>query len=290
MGQLHAALHVIYSRYFVTLPQPTARGDMSKQIFIVTGSNTGLGYELCLHLLRLGVGRVILTARNPNKGEAARQALMKATSRSGTAVEVWSLDMDSYDSVKAFAGRVNALPRIDGICANAGLATTRFSLSEGIEKTMNVNIIGVFLLFFLLLPKMRDHEVTTGTRTVFSIPNSALYETAHHKELDPPQAILRRLNDPEKADMAIRYPLSKLLVLWLVRELASEGADLPIVNTPNPSFCASSLMQEQDGVGVRIFTKLLARTGEEGSRTLYHGLMSGSESHGQYLTNCHVEE
>lgn len=289
LSALHGAAHTLLSNFFYSLPVPQASGDMSQQTFIVTGSNVGLGLELSRHLLRLGVGKLIMAVRTESKGQAAKRQLLESTGRDDLDVEVWSLDMENYESVKAFCTRVNGLPRVDGICANAGMMTTNFSLSEGNEKTLTVNVIGVFLLFFLLLPKMREHERLTGRPCRFVIPNSALHYMAPLKELDPPADIFATLNDPKKADMAGRYPLTKLLVLWIVRELADKGAAMPIVNTPNPSFCQSELLRENKSAVVRFAAKLTARTTEQGSRVLYHGLMAGKEAHGQYLTNCHVQ-
>lgn len=289
LSSLHGVVHTIFSNFFVTLPVPKPHGDMSKQIFIVTGSNGGLGLELNRQLLKNGAGKLIMAVRNPSKGEAARRDLLTSTSRDDASVEVWPLDMEDYDSIKAFSTRVNTLPRLDGVCANAGIMTTTFSLSAGSEKTLNVNVISVFLLFFLLLPKMREHEKLTGTPSTFVIPNSALHYIAPIKEFDPPHAIFTRLNDPAKADMSGRYPLSKLLVIWIIRELAAQGSHLPVVNTPNPSFCQSELLREDTRAVTKLAERLLARTTEMGSRALYHGLVAGREAHGQYLTNCHVQ-
>lgn len=285
-------VHTFLSNFFITLPAPQPHGDMSQQIHIVTGANSGLGLELSRHLLRLGTGKLIMAVRNPSKGESAKCDLLATTGRDEASVEIWPLDMDSYTSIKAFAQRANTLPRVDSICANAGISTANFSLSEGIEKSLNVNVISVFLLFFLLLPKMREHEQTTGHRSSFVIVNSALHYVASHKELYPTHDILDRLSDPKKADMAGRYPLTKLLVTWLVREAAARGGDgtsMPIINTPNPSFCQSELLREDERFMAKMAMKYTARTAECGSRTLYHGVFAGDDSHGQYLTNCHVQ-
>lgn len=92
--------------------------------------------------------------------------------------------------------------------------------------------------------------------------------------------------------MTGRYPLSKLLVVFGVRaladQLAQSKAPLVIINTPNPSFCKSQLARETDNVGLRVSEKLLARSTEEGSRALVHGIMADERSNGQYLTNCRV--
>jgi hypothetical protein len=93
--------------------------------------------------------------------------------------------------------------------------------------------------------------------------------------------------------MAMRYPLSKLLVLFAVRALAkrleeSKGP-LVVVNTPNPSWCKSELMRENESFGNRVGERMMARSTEEGSRALVHGILSGKESSGQYIDNCQVK-
>ncbi|KAK7978077.1 hypothetical protein PG996_004123 [Apiospora saccharicola] len=294
---LYGMKSVIGSKLFVKLPVPEAGPDISEQVFIVTGANGGLGFESSLHLSRLGVGKLILGVRSLTKGEDAKRRIIDLTGQYPSTIEVWPLDMDSYDSVKAFATRVSAaLPRLDGVLANAGVMTTQWSLSEGYEKTLNVNFISTFLLYMLLLPKMRESGRTTGHICRFAIPNSALYNMAPLAELDPDKnlSIIERLNNEKSADMGGRYSLSKLLVLFAVRELAERssvtGKGDSIINTPNPSFCKSNLAHETaDSRAYKVFEKAMARSAEEGSRVLVHGLLVGPEANGQYLSNCQVE-
>jgi NAD(P)-dependent dehydrogenase (short-subunit alcohol dehydrogenase family) len=293
---LHGVKSVLVSNLFVKLPVPVGNAELSNQTIIVTGANTGLGFESSLHLSRLGVGRLIMAVRTTAKGNDARKKILHSTGRSESSIEVWPIDMDSYESIKTFAARASQLSRLDGVLANAGIMTSNFSLSELSEKTLNVNVISTFLLYLLLLPKMRESGQQTGHVCRYVIPNSALHHMAPLAELDPKSpSIIDGLNDPKKANMAGRYPLSKLLVIYAVRELAerssSSGKGACIINTPNPSFCKSNLASEaQESHGFRIAEKLLARSSEEGSRVLVHGLLAGQESNGQYLSNCHVEK
>ncbi|KPM41846.1 hypothetical protein AK830_g4749 [Neonectria ditissima] len=286
---IHGVVSTFASNLFISLPVPQGNESLQQQVIIVTGSNVGLGLETSRHLLRLGVGKLIMAVRNPTKGEAARKELLASTGRDAASTEIWELDMDSYDSVKAFSERASQLPRLDGVLANAGLMTSKFSLSEGNEKTLNVNVISTFLLCLLLLPKMRESEHQTGNPCRFVIPNSAMHYWAPLGELEAVDEIMSRLNDSKKANMSGRYPLSKLLVIFVVRELAERCGSSPIINTPNPSYCKSELLREQAGFVTNITDKLLARSTEMGSRALYHGLFAGKESHGCYLTNCHVQ-
>ena len=203
--------------------------------------------------------------------------------------------MASYDSIKEFAKQASALPRVDGILANAGIMTRNFELREGTEQTLTVNVIGTFLLYLLLAPKMRDSYRQTGNVCRYVIPNSALHYISLITDLKiRTEGLFGRLSDPKKADMAGRYSLSKLLVIYAVRELGKRAAEASnsrvTINTPNPSFCKSKLARESQGSSAfRLAEKIFARTTEEGSRTTVHGLFAGEESNGQYLTNCHVE-
>lgn len=291
---LYGVSALLISNTFIKLPVPSPNPGLSAQTIIVTGANAGLGYESCLHLSRLGVGRLIVAVRTTSKGDEARKRILDETGRDEASIEVWQIDMDSYVSIKAFAARASELPRLDGVLANAGIMTSSFSLSEDSEKTLNVNVISTFLLYLLLLPKMRESGLKTGNPCRFTIPNSTLHHMAPLAELDPDGGnIIARLNDPEKADMAGRYALSKLLVIYAVRELAARSATSGkgpcILNTPNPSFCKSNLEHEkQDSRGFKAFESLLARSTEEGSRALVHGLLVGEESQGQYLSDCAV--
>lgn len=294
MSAIHGLGSVIYGRVFVSIPVPTTSTDLSNHTMIVTGSNSGLGFESTRHLSRLGVGRIIMAVRTPSKGETAKKEILKSTGRPESSIEVWPIDMDSQESVKTFAERASLLPRLDGVLANAGIMTNQFTLSEGSEKTLNVNVINTFLLFFLLLPAMRKSEQQTGNPCRFVIPNSALHYMAPLAELNEKNTtILDRLNDPKQADMGGRYPFSKLLVLYVVREIArratSSNKGKFILNTPNPSWCKSDLGKELESAGYKVAEKVLARSTEEGSRTLVHGLLTDETSHGHYLNNCHVQ-
>ncbi|KAF4998969.1 hypothetical protein FGRMN_2768 [Fusarium graminum] len=280
------------SNLFVTLPYPETALDLSDKVMIVSGSNTGLGFETSQHLLRLGLGKLIMAVRSLDKGEKARQQLLKSTKCSPKAIEVWHLDMARYESVKSFAARANStLPRIDVVLANAGLATSaEFTMAEDNERTITVNVVSTFLLFLLLLPKLRESSFPGK----FIIPNSATHYWAPVKELVPDanaSPIFARLNDPKTSLMASRYEVSKLIVLYIVREIAAHLDALEkssvIINTPNPSYCKSDLLREVPQLAPPDF---LARTPEMGSRALVTGIFAGPESNGKYMTNCHLRE
>ncbi|KAL5597238.1 hypothetical protein ACKRZS_013108 [Fusarium odoratissimum] len=291
-SSLYGISGTILSNLFINLPYPETKDDLSDKIMIVTGSNTGLGFEASQHLLRLGVGKLIMAVRSVDKGEKARKELLQLTKRSPESIEVWHLDMASYESVKSFSARAIAkLPTIDVVLANAGLATSdKFSMAEDNERTITVNVISTFLLFFLLLPKLQKSSYPGK----FVIPNSATHYWAPIKELIPDEKagkIFSRLNNPEKSIMESRYYVSKLIVLYITREIAarlsaSEKSSV-IINAPNPSYCKSGLLREKQESTPPDF---MARSTEMGSRALVAGVLAGQESNGQYINNCQVRD
>ena len=148
------------------LPILATRKSCEGGTFIVTGSNVGLGFETAKHLARLKVGKLILACRNTQAGEKAKSEIEAAINCPGI-VEVWSLDLASYDSVKSFANRaIKDLTRIDGLIENAGIGLDTWSLAEGHETSVTVNIISTFLLAVMLLPKMM-----TSARQFKSLPH-----------------------------------------------------------------------------------------------------------------------
>lgn len=97
---------------------------------------------------------MILGCRSLSKGEAAKTDIETSTQRKGV-VEVWQVDLSSYESVKGFCTRASKLERLDAVVENAGIATPVFEMAEGMESTITVNVISTFLMALLLLPKLR---------------------------------------------------------------------------------------------------------------------------------------
>lgn len=143
----------MYEQLFVTPVYPTT--DCTGRTIIVTGANTGLGKEAARHLVKLNAERVIITSRTASKGEAAAKDIVQTTGRKGV-VEVWDLDLENYDNVKAFAERVKTLKRLDAIIENAGKNTMTYSEVAGNESTITVNVVSTFLLALLVLPKLQE--------------------------------------------------------------------------------------------------------------------------------------
>ena len=84
--------------------------------------------------MRLNADKVILACRSLDKGEAAKRDIEATTTRPGV-IEVWQLDLGSYESVKQFAAKARSLKRIDSVVENAGISTRTYKELEGNEST-----------------------------------------------------------------------------------------------------------------------------------------------------------
>jgi NAD(P)-dependent dehydrogenase (short-subunit alcohol dehydrogenase family) len=124
---------LLYSQLFVTPLYPTS--DFTNQVLIVTGSNTGLGFETVKHLIRLNAAKVILAVRTTSKGETAVEKIVETTKCDTSRLEVWPLDLSKFDSIKQFSTRVREMPRLDALIQNAGILTSNWNRAKAMKAT-----------------------------------------------------------------------------------------------------------------------------------------------------------
>ncbi|KAK3389889.1 hypothetical protein B0H63DRAFT_388730 [Podospora didyma] len=280
------------SHMLVKLPSPTKK--FTGQTIIVTGSNVGMGMEAARHFVRLDAAKVILAVRSLAKGEAAAKSIAASTKREGIA-EVWELDLASYQSIEAFAKRAQALPRLDIIVANAGVLMYKFELAEDNETHITVNVVSHLLLTLLLLPKLRETAVATEKPSVITFTGSFTHKMTEFVERKN-ENIFAELNNKDTARMKERYYVSKMVQLLTVREFANELAKSTkggkiITNVVNPGFVATDIMRHSTWafqLWYRPLRWIMARSAEEGGRTLVHGAEGAEETHGQYLDDCKI--
>lgn len=197
---------LLYSQLFVKLPLPNS--DFTGQTVVVTGSNTGLGFDAVRHLVRLNAKKVILAVRNLDKGKAAVQELIASTNCSPDRLEIWPLDLSVFESVISFGERLNTLDRLDAVIQNAGILSYNWDTAEGYEKHITVNVISPILLGLLVLPVLRETAKENGKTGHLSFVGSDMMQIAKFTEKDMDGKILEALNNKDLADMQDRYALS----------------------------------------------------------------------------------
>ncbi len=136
--------------------------DLSGKTIVVTGGNSGIGYEAALEFARKRA-KVILACRDLGK---ARTAAAQIVASSPTAdVEVMALDLSSLASIRGFSDAFHLRhPALHVLCNNAGVMAIPYRLTaDGFEMQFGTNHLGHFALTGLMLGRLLT---TKGARVV----------------------------------------------------------------------------------------------------------------------------
>jgi retinol dehydrogenase 12 len=170
----------LHTQLVLNIPIPSA--SFASKTVIITGASSGLGKEAAKHIVRLGASKVILGCRSTGKGDETKREIEAELKCNTEILDVWQLDIESSESIKAFVDRANKLPRLDVVINNAGLVTNSFQTVYGTERTIAVNVIGTFLLALQLIPKLKETAKTYEVTPRLTFVGSALYDVAKYPE------------------------------------------------------------------------------------------------------------
>lgn len=136
--------------------------ELSNRNVIITGANSGIGYEAAKVLAQKGAN-VIMAVRNLEKGQVAKQQILQLH-RSANVI-VLPLDLARLGSVEAFADTFHTMyQRLDLLINNAGVMAPPYrTTAEGFELQFGTNHLGHFALTGRLLPLLLR---TAGSRVV----------------------------------------------------------------------------------------------------------------------------
>ena len=280
---------------FCTKPRPTPKDtDLTGQVMIVTGSNTGLGLECSRQLLGHKLSHLIMAVRSVDKGEAAAGPLRDKFP--AAQISVWQLDMTSYASLQQFVARVEAeLPRLDVAVLNAGIGFQPFRIvpSTNHEQTVQVNYLSTMLLGILLLPALASKSpASTPGRLTISTAMLSVNAKFPNKHTVP---LLPSFNDKVIYDVSDIYATSKLLgQLFLWKLTDAVPADKVVINMVEPGFIkGTDLHRERPGMVqfmLGMFKAAAARTVQVGATTYIDAaVVKGKESHGCILGSWEIE-
>ena len=136
-------------------------GPLAGKTCVVTGANTGIGFEIAKGLANASA-EVAMVCRNPERAEAARTAIAAATGNNN--LTLFRADLGVQDDVRRVAGEIAArFPEVAVLMNNAGTAQGHRTLTtDGLETTFAVNHLGPFLLTHLLLDKVKAATAVRG--------------------------------------------------------------------------------------------------------------------------------
>jgi NAD(P)-dependent dehydrogenase (short-subunit alcohol dehydrogenase family) len=127
--------------------------DQTGRTAVITGANTGLGYQTAAALVARGA-HVVLAVRNLDKGKEAAGRITATTP--GADVTLQELDLTSLESIRAAADELRSHhDRIDLVINNAGVMyTPKSTTKDGFELQFGTNHLGHFAFTGLLLDRL----------------------------------------------------------------------------------------------------------------------------------------
>lgn len=269
--------------------------NLAGMVAIVTGASGGLGYECSRQLLSLGLSRLIIAVRSVERGEAAAVKLRKA--HPTAIVDVWPLEMESYQSIQEFVHRCETtLVRLDIAILNAGLIQFNFGLvpSTGHERTVQVNYLSTMLLAILLTPIVKEKTAQApGRITIVNSGASRVAKFSNHAQ----RPLLPSFDDTNIVpwNPMERYYSSRLIgQLFFAKLVDHIKADEVVVNMIEPGLVkGTGLHRDVTGTAGAIMSAMKAMTGrnlEQGAATYIDAaVVQGKESHGCFLIDCEIK-
>ncbi|EAT36698.1 AAEL011239-PA [Aedes aegypti] len=201
------------------------------KVYIITGSNTGLGYETAKALVARQA-TVIMACRNMEKASHAIAKIRQKTS-DGELIPL-ELDLASFESIQKFAAEIKAkYPTFDCLINNAGLAmqTPQYT-KENYEVHFGVNHLGHFLLVDLL----KDNIKNNSARVV--VVSSKMHEKNAKIDFENLGKWVERARGDRFNNL---YNNSKLMNFYFARELYKRGYDAHVLC---PGLCHTDFFRD----------------------------------------------
>lgn len=206
--------------------------DLSGKIIIITGANSGIGYESTREFARKGA-EVIVASRDELKAEAAILKIKKEIP--DAKLKFMELNLAQLDSVRKFAKEFNSnYTRLDILLNNAGIMMVPYGKTiDGFEATLGTNHLGHFLLTGLLLDRLSS---TAGARVV-NVSSNAHYAG----DMDFENLLFENEHEYTPMKAYSRSKLANLLFTYeLQRRFESSGMDV-IALAAHPGISATNL-------------------------------------------------
>ncbi|CAF1472515.1 unnamed protein product [Rotaria sordida] len=280
----------LYNKLWVNRKFYPSMQLMQGKTVVITGGNTGIGYETAKDLLRRGA-RVIIACRNMDKGRQAIRQLRWETECEEKSIRLMECDLCSFESIHNFAKLYdNEEERLDVLICNAGLAWPQYVVTkDGFNSIIQANYLGHFLLTNLLLDKLKKSRPSR----IINVSSGA------HKRvqsIDWFDVFTQFKNFHLLGVYASSKAFQILSTYKLKQDLLAEGVDVFSVNPGWVRTSIQSPMREAIGIYrfiiiypmLRLLKATFAKTPKAGARTIIYCAVEPSLEHSSdlYFKNC----
>ena len=202
---------------------------------IITGANSGLGFETALKIASNKDYGLILACRSIDKGNKAKEEIINKTGNNN--IKVLEIDTSSLESVRNFVEEFKKLnTKIYGLVNNAGISGMNNGTSvDNFDLVMATNYIGHFLLTNLLLPYMDDNA------KIFNISSDMHNPPRKLAWIDPNEQFKPLMNNQS-------YSYSKLDIIYFTYELVEilkKNNSNILVNAFNPGLMKTNFLGDK---------------------------------------------
>ncbi|CAD7084127.1 unnamed protein product [Hermetia illucens] len=235
--------------------------SLKDKIYIITGANSGLGFQTARALAKRGA-TVVICCRSMDRANQAIEKIQAETSE-GRLVAL-QLDLGSFASIRECASQIKThFPQFDCLINNAGVSVkSKQFTKENYEVHFGVNHLGHFLLFKLLEDNIRQNN----SRIV--VVSSLL-----HQEGVIDFEKLGKCDDSRQSKYVNPlYSDSKLMNFYFARELYKKGFDVHILC---PGFCYTDLVTNHTFKWYQLAAMspvifFIMRSAEQGAQNIIH--------------------
>lgn len=252
---------------------------MNNKLCVITGANSGIGFETARELAKQGAF-IVMVCRNEDKAEAAKQKIHQESPSSG--IDIVLCDFSIQDEIRAAADQIKAsYEKIDVLINNHGFIAGSYNETvDGLEETFGVNHIGYFLFTNLLLDSIK----AAGNARIINVASDA------HKggKFNPENLQLK-----DNYNHWVAYGNSKLFNILFTIELADRLKGTGVTaNCLHPGVIRSNFGSKSTLL-IRVFWKLAGpfmKSNKQGAQTTIYLATSDEveEVNGAYFKNSKV--
>ncbi len=254
--------------------------DLEGKTAIVTGANSGLGFE-GVKMLAENNARVVMACRSIERGKEAKEKIESELEDAD--LEVKKLDLASLESVNKFAEEFKANnDELDILCNNAGvMAIPREETEDGFEKQFGVNHLGHFSLTAKLMSALKEADnprVVNQSSGIHTRGELNFDDLMHEESYEPMQVY----GDSKLANILFTYELD--------RKIKENGLEMKSIAV-HPGYAATNLQTrgpEKEGSTVKKYfmkamNKVVAQSAEKGALPMIYAATSEKAKSGDYI-------
>jgi NAD(P)-dependent dehydrogenase (short-subunit alcohol dehydrogenase family) len=270
--------------------RPPEHEALAGRTALIAGATSGCGFELAKILAR-HCNRLIITSRNEQRGQQALEEIRKSLPSDTSTkahIEVWPLEMESFQSIREFNERLLTLQSLDMAVLNAGVWHLDFARTKDeFETHIQVNYLASCAVSLTLLSVLGRGRSSPDSRTgrLLNVTSEG-----HSLETVPTgrsaSEIIESFNEANTITCYKRYRLSKLFSMIWTHELASSWdstARKVEIASFTPGASRTQICRDL-GAGpiVRVMMNFFCQPAEAGAWT-YVRALTAKEYHGRYF-------